>query len=126
LKKIILIFLVSVYAMSVLGYGVEGFYCCGQLKSVTLTFQDYVNSFKKHDAKKCCDTKVHFFKVKDNHIASDQINTPIKFFTDANLFAAYFNLAFHFQGKAVTAYHCNAPPSPGFVPIFVLNCNFRI
>ena len=112
--------------MSILGYGIKGFYCCGELKSVTLTLHDEVNASHDGNAKNCCGTKVQYFKVKDNHIASDNFNTPPTFSTEAGVIASSFKPSLLGSEKAINAYHSNGPPRGNFTPIFILNCNFQI
>jgi len=127
-KKITLILLINIYALSVLGYGVKGFYCCGNLKSVTFSFTQHAQ--KSHstssDKSNCCKTKYQYFKVKDNHIASDHINSPEKFFTLSNFSIPSFQPIFYANYKIIYANPCNAPPLHKGVAIHISNCTFLI
>lgn len=128
MKKITLILLISIYALSVLGYGVKGFYCCDNLKSVTISFtqHDQKSPTTSNDKSDCCKTKYQFFKVKDNHVSADHINSPVKPFTEANLFTGSFQPVLHDRSKIIYANPCNAPPLHNGVPIHIYNCTFLI
>jgi hypothetical protein len=123
-KKINLLLLISIYALSVLGYGVKGLYCCGNLKSVTFSFTQY--DLKSHSDKDCCKTKYQFFKIKDNHVASDQINSPQKLFTEANLFTTSYQHVFYAFDKIIIANPGKPPPLYEGVPTHVADCTFLI
>ena len=124
MKKISLILLISIYVISVSGYGVNEFFCCGNLESVTFNFTEHYQ--KSHSGKDCCKTKYQFFKVKDNHVASDQINSPQKLFTEANSFTTTYQPAFYGFDKIIIANPGNAPPLYEGVPIHVADCTFLV
>ncbi len=87
MKTVALIILISIYSTAVVGFSLREFYCCGKLKSVSVTFsQDAKQKCSKGNGSGCCGNKYQFFKVKDNHFASDDVNIPVKHFTDLNLF----------------------------------------
>ena len=128
MKKITLILLISIYTLSVVGYGVKGFYCCHNLRSVTVSFSDYSQShfLYQHDKSDCCKTKYRYFKVKDNHFAADHIDSPVKLFTEAHLFTTSFQPVLHADSKVIYANSCNAPPLHNGVAIHLYNCTFLI
>ncbi|MDP4284654.1 MAG: hypothetical protein Q8891_09530 [Bacteroidota bacterium] len=128
MKKITIILLLSIYTMSVVGYGVKGFYCCDNLKSVIISFsQDSHNHVSNsHDKSDCCKTKYQYFKVKDNHFAANHINSPVKLFTKANLFASSFQPVLQVNSKVIYANSYNAPPLHNGVPLHIYNCTFLI
>jgi hypothetical protein len=123
-KKITLILLISIYALSVLGYGIKGHYCCGNLKSISFSFTQF--DLKSHSDQDCCKTKYQFFKVKDNYVASDQINSPKKVFLEANLFTTSYQYVFYAFDKIIIANPGNPPPLYEGVPIRVADCTFLI
>jgi len=114
--------------MSVVGYGVKGFYCCDNLTSVKISFSENVHnhSLASTDKSDCCKTKYQYFKVKDNHFAADHINSPVKLFTDANLFTASFQPVLHTNSKVIYVNSCNAPPLHNGISIHIYNCAFLI
>jgi|SRR5665647_1751281 len=114
--------------MSVVGYGVKGFYCCDNLTSVKISFSEnaHNHSLTSTDKSGCCKTKYQYFKVKDNHIASDHINSPEKFFTLSNLPTPSLQPIFYANYKIIYANPCNAPPLHKGVAIHISNCTFLI
>ena len=124
LKKISLILLISIYAISALGIGVTGFYCCGKLQSLNITLNQ--NSTQNKDNKnRCCQSKYQFFKIKDNHVAADHINSPVKLFTEANLFTASYQPVLYSFHKIIFTNFGNAPPLYNGVPRHISNCTFQ-
>jgi|SRR5665647_938266 len=125
LKKISLILLISIYAISALGIGITGFYCCGKLQSLKITLNQ--NSTQNKDTKnRCCQSKYQFFKIKDNHVAADHINSPVKLFTEANLFTASYQPVLYSFHKIIFTNFGNAPPLYNGVPRHISNCTFLI
>lgn len=128
MKKIIVILLLSIYSISTLGLSSKSFYCCGDLKSVTVSItQDEQQKCANDDGMSdCCKTKYQFFKVKDNHVAGDVISTPVLHFVNLHLFTSSFQLI-NFSSKGTySANLSNAPPLIHSVPDYIFNCVFRI
>jgi len=128
LKKITAIFLLSIYSLSTLGLSLKSFYCCGNLKSVTVTLTDaQQNTCANQNATgDCCNTKYQFFKVKDNHVAGDVVSTPVLHFIYLHLFTPSFKLINYPCGQIFVANRSNAPPLIQTVPGYISNCVFRI
>ncbi|MEO8862046.1 MAG: hypothetical protein ABI358_11520 [Ginsengibacter sp.] len=128
MKKVSLILLASIYALSIFGYGVKGFYCCGKLKSIAVSFHQHneKESTNGNDASNCCKTKYQFFKVKDNHVASDNFNSPVDFFYAPKLFYASNQTVFFVVRKNIITNHCNAPPLHNGIPIYISDRTFLI
>ena len=81
---------------------------------------------KGNEKSGCCDNKYQFFKVKDKHITTYQLNSPVKPFVDLHLYTPSLqNISFASQ-KPVIAYRSNAPPLHTGVPIYIYNSVFRI
>ncbi len=114
--------------MSVVGYGVKEFYCCNNLKSVTISFsQDSHNHVSNsHDKSDCCKTKYQYFKVKDNHFAADHINAPAKFLAEVPVFYIPCQAFLFVSHKTNIANPCNAPPLYNGVSLVVANCTYLI
>ena len=128
MKKIALIFLLSIYTLSVLGVGVRQFYCCGKLKSTSITVvQEAKEKCSKSDAMKgCCKTKFQNFKVKDSHVSTDGFTGFVKHFTDLHLFTPSFKIITPVNELIVVANTSDAPPPNHGVAIYILHCVYRI
>ena len=80
----------------------------------------------KKEKDDCCKTAFKYVKVKDSHVASDYINSPAKTFTDLHLtIPALVAITAVPQQKAVT-YTGNAPPILNGIPLYILDCVYRI
>ena len=114
--------------MSVVGYGIKGFYCCDNLTSVNIYFSEngHNHSVTSIDKSHCCKTKYQYFKVKDNHFAADHVNAPVKFVAEAQLFSETFEPVLFFSHKANISQQPNAPPLYNGVSLFVANCTYLI
>lgn len=127
MKKVVLILLISVYSFATMGFSLKEFYCCGKLKSISLSVAEYSSQkCDKGDGKGCCDNKYQYFKVKDNHISSKEIASPPHDFTSLPL----NNTSLSFVAFAVqvntTANSTHAPPLSSGVPSYIYNCVFRV
>ncbi len=128
MKKVVLILLICSYSLATMGFSLKEFYCCGKLKSVTLE----LTPNKKQTCNKgdggsgCCDNKYQFYKVKDNHVASKDVNNSLKYFTDLNLFTPTFQKILFSSPKIFVANRSNAPPIHSGVSTYLFNCVFRI
>jgi hypothetical protein len=127
-KKIIAILLLSLYSLSTLGLSLKSFYCCGDLKSVTVSItQDEQQKCRNDDGMSdCCKTKYQFFKVKDNHVAGDIISAPVLHFLNVHLFPSSFQIINYPSQEVYSANPSNAPPLLHTVPDYIFNCVFRI
>ena len=128
MKRAFAILLLIIYTTASSGVSIRQFYCCGRLKSTTISFgQDAKEKCSKCNGKgRCCENKYHTLKIKDTHIAADSTNTPLKHFTDLHLFIPSFEvitLATELMDVANTSH---APPIYHGIPVYLLNCNFRI
>jgi hypothetical protein len=126
MKRIALIVLTAIYIVSCLGMSVNRFYCCGRLASVSYSLGATENSDKSAKKNKCCDHESQSFKVKDSHFsaASISLNHPVP-----AIVRSFINLVnepvvgtLHTQ----IVYNGNAPPGHTNIPIYTLNCVYRI
>jgi hypothetical protein len=126
MKKILSILLIMIYGTATFGMSVKEFYCCGKLKSVSVSFNIFSKSKQTKDDG-CCKTKYHSAKVKDNHIASDKVVFNAKKIVVAPV---NFNILVPFvfaNQKIVLSNEINGPPILyERVPVYILNCNYRI
>ena len=125
MKKVSLILLICFYSIATLGVSVKGFYCCGNLQSIDLSFSvDENTSTQKTD---CCKTTFKFFKVNDNHFITDQnscLNCQVALVPSFNLFSStYFYNRFE---KATVIHNSHPPPLYNGVDIYLSNRAFRI
>jgi len=129
MKKIVIILLVSIYSLATLGVSLKGFYCCGDLKSVSLSLTGESKKKGDKDSEKggCCKTSYQFFKVNDNHFAADEINSPVNHFTLVHFFDISFSLASFLPAERLDiANSGHALPLYNGVPAYISNCFFRI
>lgn len=120
--------LLSIYSLSTLGLSLKSFYCCGKLKTVSITLsQDLQKKCTKADnSKDCCQTKYQVVKVKDTHVVADHVNSPVKNFIEINLFSSAFQTIHFLTQKDLIEYKNNAPPLIQGVPAYIFNRVFRI
>jgi hypothetical protein len=128
MKKIALIFLLSIYTLSVLGVGIRQFYCCGKLKSTRITVvQEAKEKCGKSDKMRgCCKTKFKNFKVKDSHVSTEGIANLVKHFTEVQLFTPAFETITLVNQPTVVANASHAPPPHHGVAIYTLHCVYLI
>jgi hypothetical protein len=111
-----------------LGVGIRQFYCCGKLKSTSITVvQEVKEKCGKSDAMKgCCKTKFKNFKVKDSHVSTEAIPAFTKYFTDLDLFTAPIPQPALANQPLIVANTSHAPPLNHAVPVYIFICTYRI
>ena len=128
MKKIAAILFLTIYSLSVLGIGVRQFYCCGKLKSTSLTLVQESKEKCSNSAamKGCCKTKFKSLKVKDSHVTTDgnAVNF-IKHFTDLDIPVAEFKSAALANEPVVVANTSHAPPGKA-IPLYIFHCTYLI
>ncbi len=128
MKRTAIILLLTIYSLSTFGVGLKEFYCCVKLKSVSLTIaSEGKDKCSKGDNKQgCCKTKYQYLNVKDNHLASAHVATPLNYFSDLHTITpSYQSISFATQEiDVINGSH--APPLYTGVPIYISNCVFRI
>jgi hypothetical protein len=128
MKKTALLLLICIYFLSTFGISLKEFYCCGKLRSVTVTLQlnEIQKCNKRDDKSGCCKTKFRFYKVGDKHFGSNILSSPIKKFTDLPLFITYIPIRFPAAQQTEIANSNHAPPLYNGVAAYISNCVFRI
>ncbi|MES1224754.1 MAG: hypothetical protein ABUT20_55195 [Bacteroidota bacterium] len=128
MKKIALIVMVCIYALSSFGVGIRQFYCCGKLESTTISFEQEakVKCGMGDENSGCCKTEFKSLKVKDNHVAADGIGSPVKHFTDFHISTPNIEVMTLAKKPMAIANPSHAPPLHDGIPVYILNCNFRI
>jgi hypothetical protein len=127
MKRSVFLLLTAIYLISCLGISVNRFYCCGKLASVTYTYGAGDNT-NNQAAKKnqCCDHQKQSFKVKDSHFsaASISLNHPIPAIISSFISLTDEPVVSILHTKIV--YKGNAPPGHLVIPVYTLNCAYRI
>lgn len=126
-RKFAVILLLTVYAFSYFGIGIKQFYCCGKLKSTTISFieQNKKTCVNGGESEGCCKTKYQVVKVRDSHILGEFISNPAKIFADIHLITPTIEItALAVESKSI-ANAIHAPPKRD-VPIYIFNCVYRI
>lgn len=128
MKKAASILLICIYSLASMGFSIKQFYCCGNLKSTTLSIvKDEKQQCNNGTSKSgCCDNIYQFFKVKDNHITAGDISSPVKQIIDLLIFTPLFQEISLASQINTIAYKSNAPPLHKSLPIYLYNCVFII
>jgi hypothetical protein len=128
MKKITLILMICIYTLSSLGLGIKQFYCCGKLKSTDISFgqTSYQKCGKGDDKSDCCKTTFKSLKVKDNHVATDGITIPPKYFTDLPSYTPSVIVIALAKEPMDVANTSHAPPLHYGVSVCILHCVYRI
>ena len=127
MKRSAVLLLISIYLVFCLGMGVNSFYCCGKLASVSMVFGWSDNAgIKTINNNKCCKNEVRSFKLKDKQVLvqSYSFKAPLPSllpaFAVVNINSVYEEVINPF------AYRSNAPPGKSGIPIYLRNCDYRI
>ena len=107
--------------------GINRFYCCGKLASVTLSYgaaDNHDNESAKNN--NCCKHEKQSLKLKDSHVnaASIAFNSPQPMLLPAS--TGFGALTIIKQHVLNISYQSNAPPGCTDIPIYSLNCTYRI
>lgn len=128
MKKTTVILLLLIYSLSSFGVALKEFYCCGHLKSITVTLADVEknNGEKKNKKDGCCNTQFQSFKVKDNHVAAGHIIAPAIFCLGitANFLSFQPGILPLISEKIIEVTY--PPPLHRNTPLFISNCVFRV
>jgi len=129
MKKIIAIFLFTIYSLTTMGIGIRQFYCCGKLKSTQLTLvQESKEKCSNSDAMQgCCKTKFKSLKVKAIHVTTDNVTSLNKSFTTLYLPTPLFEVSNAVrQPVAMMSYASHAPPPRQNIPVYILHCTYLV
>ena len=130
MKKVIAILLLIIYTTATFGFSVKKFYCCGKLKSVSFVLSQNTKSKCKIGNEKdgCCENKYLILKVKDNYIATVGFANSSKLLIDHYIFTPFYQSPDFtiFQQINTVVNPGNASPLHYGVPVYILNCTYRI
>jgi hypothetical protein len=126
-KRIAIAFLTAVYLLSAIGVSATSVYCCGALKSTSLSIGELQSKDSKtaKDAN-CCKTTKQSFKVKDNYFGASSFSFVTKLFPVLHQPATIFSLNTKSFTAVCTAFDSHAPPFRQHETIYTLNCTYRI
>lgn len=115
--------------LSAVGVSVEYFYCCGRLSKTTFSIGEARGSNAKtsHRADNCCKTTKASFKVKDQHVGANALHLNAEPFAVAIVAQHLTALpAPEVVSRSVNAFYAHGPPERQQLPIYLLNCTYRI
>ncbi|WP_214070871.1 hypothetical protein [Mucilaginibacter sp. dw_454] len=105
-----------------MGIGVNRFYCCGKLTSVTLAYA----SADHTDKDNCCKHETKSFKIKDSHVTFNTTVLSPSILAILPIPAYQATVSILTEQDSPTGYQANAPPGNPAIPIYTLNCAYRI
>jgi hypothetical protein len=135
MKRFIAVILAFIYMSTAMGATVQLHYCMGKLVewelgnrkkdhcSVCGMKKSAVNATSK---KKCCEDQYKEIKLKNDHRTPESAGSLIFPVLEATQVATYTFDAAPVTSLAVTFPVAQAPPGTSSIPVFLLNCNFRI
>lgn len=125
-KRSALILLTAIYLISCLGMSANRFYCCGKLASTTFSFGAGDNNSRPNTKDKCCGHEKQSFKIKDNHFNASSFSlTHTAPAALPSLISFDHTIAVTLLQEQIV-YNGNAPPGYTAVPVYTLNCTYRI
>jgi hypothetical protein len=128
MKKIFIIFLLSIYAFATFGIVVKQFYCCGKLASTSISLVETGKGKcgMGDESSGCCKTTFKSLKVKDTHLQSDAVTLPAKWFSEVVILNKDVSVLHLVQHPIGVNNPGHAPPQPEPVPLYITNCIYRI
>lgn len=127
MKKAAAILLLCIYSFATMGFSLKEFYCCGKLKSLSLSLGTNGHNYfdKSGNKNDCCKNKFQFHKVKDGHFASPILKNSLSnfYYLSHPCYSYDAHPYFGFQSKAE---NIHAPPIPSGIDAYIINCVFRI
>ena len=128
MKKVAVILIICIYALSTFGVNLKEFYCCGTLQDVSFSLPGSENMKVDNRAEKsgCCKTKLQFYKVKDNHFTTHQDNGQVNPVDNQSSFLPFSNIFLIAISSIELANSAHAPPLFASVPVYISNCVFLI
>ena len=124
-KRSVIIVLAMLYLTTVSGFALNLHYCFNRLSSVKVDEQANPCAKLQNSKMKCCKDQKIEIKVKDAH----QNNSPLhwsKFFPIALPASAFMIFTPAVQNPVAANVTERGPPKTTGVPLFLINCIFRI
>ncbi len=123
-KRLSILAMLMFYTVASFGISVNYFYCCGKLKSVSLS-AELAPQCNMPSSKKCCKNKKIVLKINNDQKIIDQalLKAPVSF---AVVPAPVFAVPFAANYNSVTAEHFSDSSPPPLLNRQVLFCSFRI
>ena len=127
MKRVVVLFLMVTYSLSCIGLGVNRFFCCGKLASVTVQYGTFENNeITKNKKESCCKHQKTSYKIKDAHF-----NAPLLQIKTINQVGLQPIFTFHNIENEITlskslAVYTKQPPGLSPPSIYKINCTFLI
>jgi len=125
-KRILIILVLVSYSIASFGVSLNYFYCCGKLKTISLTVNSEEKNCKANTNKGCCENKTVTLKLKTDQKSNEQSNehfttplSPVILHTDS-----YQALNTAIIGNINPLY--KRPPPDNLPSRQILFCVFRI
>ncbi|MEO5943882.1 MAG: hypothetical protein ABIP30_02680 [Ferruginibacter sp.] len=124
MKRFSILAILIFYAISSFGISVNYFYCCGKLKSVSLS-AELAPQCNMPASKKCCKNKTIVLKINNDQKIIDQVilKAPVSFVFIAS---PVYIIPSASNYRSVTAEHFSDSSPPPLLNRQVLFCSFRI
>lgn len=129
MKKFAAILLFTIYALTTLGIGIRQFYCCGKLKSTSITLVQEAKEkcSNKGGMKDCCKTQFKSIKAKDSHVGTDGLLLLAKPLSDCPVHTSLFDVHTPASNEIVVTHSSHAPPPKLHgVPVYIFYCTYLI
>ena len=127
MKRVVILFLMVTYSLSCIGLGVNRFFCCGKLASVTLQYGAYNNAeLAKGNKKSCCKHEKTGFKIKDAHFNSPIVQLKAISPVSLQPTISHNNLENEIVLSRPLAVYTKQPPGIAPPPIYQINCTYLI
>lgn len=125
MKKFLAVILAIVYLTSSIGATINIHYCMGKVYGAELFNHDKCSKCGMKNKTGCCKTEHQFFKVKDNHVMAEVINSPAVHFTFIHSFNPAFQIQAFFSPQVIIN-SVHAPPLYNGISAYISNCVYRI
>ncbi|UEG48662.1 hypothetical protein LK994_08435 [Ferruginibacter lapsinanis] len=126
MKRLLLIAILITYSISSFGVSINYFYCCGKLKSVSLTPDIKEEKCKARSGKGCCKNETVVIKLTTDQKNTDQTSFQLAPAVLAVILHPTDNIVINFTGAGNTDLFYKCPP-PDLLPSRrILYCIFRI
>lgn len=128
MKKITLIFLITIYGLSVWGAGVSRLHCCDQFMPEHIaTVQVVKEKCSSLTAMKdCCPSKFKSFKINGSHVVTNGISSIVKHFASLYSVAVVRGQILFALQSFLKTNNGYTPPLYNGVAVYIRNCVFLI
>lgn len=128
MKKLFVILLLLSYGLSSFGMTLYVHYCCGKIDKVDLVPVENTQCpiGKKATKKGCCDDRQVELKIKTNYKNEASAWLKCKGFNEVLFGSDFFTAVFVAKDEALICSKVISPPFDTAIPIYKMNCIYRI